>query len=50
MRMYRKVARDLGPVARSLVCANRWLRGVKTYRFPWYLTLLALTMLRETRA
>ena len=30
-----------GPVARSLVCANRWLRGVKTYRFPWYLTLVS---------
>ena len=30
-----------GPVARSLVSANRWLRGVKTYRFPWYLTLVS---------
>ena len=28
----------LGPVARILVSANRWLRGIKTYRFPWYLT------------
>ena len=27
-----------GLVARKLVSANRWLRGVKTYRFPWYLT------------
>ena len=27
-----------GPVARILVNANRWLRGIKTYRFPWYLT------------
>ena len=27
-----------GPVARILVSANRWLRGIKTYRFPWYLT------------
>ena len=33
--------RALGPVARSLVCANRWLRGVKTYRFPWCLTLVS---------
>ena len=32
---------DLGPVVRSLVSANRWLRGVKNYRFPWYLTLVS---------
>ena len=32
---------DLGPVARSLVSANRWLRGIKLYRFPWYLTLVS---------
>ena len=32
----------LGPVARGLVSANRWLRGIKTaYRFPWYLTLVS---------
>ena len=31
----------LGPVVRGLVCANRWLRGVKTYMFPWYLTLFS---------
>ena len=31
----------LGPVARSLVNANRWLRGIKMYRFPWYLTLVS---------
>ena len=30
-----------GPVARSLVNANRWLRGIKMYRFPWYLTLVS---------
>ena len=30
-----------GPVARGLVSANRWLRGIKTYRFPWYLTLVS---------
>ena len=29
------------PVARSLVSANRWLRGIKSYRFPWYLTLVS---------
>ena len=23
-----------GPVARSLVSANHWLRGIKMYRFP----------------
>ena len=28
----------LGPVARSRVSANRWLRGIKTNRFSWYLT------------
>ena len=31
----------LGPVVRSLVSANRWLRGIKTYKFPWYLTLVS---------
>ena len=31
----------LGPVARSLVSANRWLTGIKMYRFPWYLTLVS---------
>ena len=40
----------LGPVVQSLVSANHWLRGIKTYRFPWYLHWLALTMLRATRA
>ena len=30
-----------GLVARSLVSANRWLRAIKTYRFPWYLTLVS---------
>ena len=32
----------LGPVVRSLVSVNRWLRGIKTYRFPWYLTLVSV--------
>ena len=32
---------DLGPVARSPVSANRWLRGMKMNRFPWYLTLVS---------
>ena len=27
-----------GPVAGSLVSANRWLRDTKTFSFPWYLT------------
>ena len=31
----------IGPVVRSLVSTNRWLRGIKTYRFPWYLTLVS---------
>ena len=39
-----------GPVARSLVSANRWLRGIKMYRFPWCLTLVSTNMLRATRA
>ena len=30
-----------GPVVRSLISANCWLRGIKTYRFPWYLTLVS---------
>ena len=30
-----------GPVARSLVSANRWLRDIKTYKFSWYLTPLS---------
>ena len=29
------------PVVRSPVSANRWLRGIKTYRFPCYLTLVS---------
>ena len=32
---------NLGPVARSLVSANCWLRGIKMYTFPWYLTLVS---------
>ena len=32
---------SLGPVARSLVSANRWLRGIKMYRFPWCFTLVS---------
>ena len=32
---------EQGPVARSVVSANRWLRGIKMYRFPWYLTLVS---------
>ena len=35
------VTGDQGPVARRLVSANRWLRGIKTYRFPWHLTLVS---------
>ena len=31
----------LGPVAQSLVSANHWLRGIKMYRFPWYLALVS---------
>ena len=31
----------LGPVAQSLVSTNHWLRGIKMYRFPWYLTLVS---------
>ena len=30
-----------GPVVRSLDSAIRWLRGIKTYRFLWYLTLVS---------
>ena len=30
-----------GPVVRSLVSANHWLRGIKMYRFLWYLTLVS---------
>ena len=32
---------NLEPLARSLVSPNRWLRGIKMYRFPWYLTLVS---------
>ena len=31
----------LGPVAQSLVNVNCWLRGIKMYRFPRYLTLVS---------
>ena len=42
-KLKKKFAREkanqlLGPVAQSLVSANRWLRGIRTKRFPWYLT------------
>ena len=33
--------KNQGPVVRSLVSANRWLRGMKSYTFPWYLTLVS---------
>ena len=36
-----KVPKDQGPVARNLVSANSWLRGIKSYRFPWYVTLVS---------
>ena len=39
--MYAVIFKPLGPVVRSLVSANCWLRGIKTYRFPWYLTLVS---------
>ena len=39
-----------GPVARSLVSANRWLRGIKTYRFPSYLTLVSANHASSNRA
>ena len=33
---------DQRPVARSPVSANHWFkRGIKTYRFPWHLTLVS---------
>ena len=46
-----KVEGDVqGPVARSLVSANRWLRGIKMYRFPWYLTLVSTNHASSNRA
>ena len=33
--------KDQGRVARSLVSTNRWLRGIKIYRFSWYLMLVS---------
>ena len=38
------------PVARSLVSANRWLRGIKMYRFPWYSTLVSTNHASNYRA
>ena len=35
-----RFANGQGLVAQSLVSTNRWLRGIKTYRFPWYLMLV----------
>ena len=35
------ICRKPGPVARSLFSANHWLRGIKMYRFPWYLMLVS---------
>ena len=31
-----------GSVARSMVSANLWLRGIKTYRLSWYLTRVSV--------
>ena len=39
--LYLQAFLSQGPVVRSLVSANRWLRAIKTYRFPWYLTLVS---------
>ena len=36
-----QIMANQGPVVQSLVSTNRWLRGIKTYRFPWYLTLVS---------
>ena len=36
----------VGPVTRSMVGANHWLRSIETYMFLW----LALAMLRATQA
>ena len=41
LRVLNRRLNSQGPVARSLVSANRWLRGIKMYRFPWYLTLVS---------
>ena len=38
-----------GPVVRSLVSANHWLRGNKTFWFPWYLTLVSANHAFSTR-
>lgn len=32
---------DLGPVAQSPVIANRWLRDIRAYWLPWYVTLVS---------
>ena len=40
-KYFSQLLNNQGPVGRSLVGANRWLRGIKTYRFPWYLTLVS---------
>ena len=40
-RMFSCIWKQEGPVAQRLVSANRWLRGIKMYRFPWYLTLVS---------
>ena len=39
-----RIAGGQGPVARSLVSVNRWLRGIKLYRFPRYLTLVSTNL------
>ena len=41
LTVYLRKPQIQGTVAESLVSANRWLRGIKMYRFPWYLTLVS---------
>lgn len=45
----RRVANQ-GPVARCPISANHWFRGIKTYRFPWYLIVVSLNHASSNRA
>ena len=45
----RRVANQ-GPVARCPISANHWFRGIKTYRFPWYLIVVSINHAFSNRA
>ena len=40
---------NIWPVVQSLVSTNCCLRGIRTYRFPWYLTPVSANQVSSNR-